>query len=69
MTIAEHDELGRTLWEEDEVDPADLHSLESLIRKLHGLPKRAWAKAGANGGPGQEESRRGAGRLLAAFRR
>jgi O-antigen/teichoic acid export membrane protein len=69
MTIAEHDELGRTLWEEDEVDPADLHSLESLIRKLHGLPKRAWAQAGANGGPAREESRRGAGRLLAAFRR
>jgi hypothetical protein len=31
MTIAEHDELGRSLWEED-VDPADLHALEGVIR-------------------------------------
>lgn len=68
MPIAEHDELGRSLWEED-VDPADLHSLEGVIRKLHGLPKRSWAEAGANGGPAREESRRGPRRLLAAFRR
>jgi hypothetical protein len=67
MTIAEHDELGRSLWEED-VEPEDLHSLEGVVRKLHGLSKKSWAQAGANGGPPQEESRRG-GRLLAAFRR
>jgi hypothetical protein len=65
MTIAEHDELGRSLWEED-VDPADLHALEGVIRKLRGLSKRSWAEAGANGGPAREESRR---RPLAAFRR
>jgi O-antigen/teichoic acid export membrane protein len=56
MTIAEHDELGRSLWEED-VEPEDLHSLEGVVRKLHGLPKRAWAEAGANGGPAREERR------------
>jgi O-antigen/teichoic acid export membrane protein len=67
MTIAEHDELGRSLWEED-VEPEDLHSLEGVVRKLHGLSKKSWAQAGANGGPAHEESRRG-GRLLAAFRR
>ncbi len=68
MTIAEHDELGRSLWEED-VDPTDLHALESVIRKLRGLPKRSWADAGANGGPVREESRRGPGRPLAGLRR
>lgn len=68
MTIAEHDELGRSLWEED-VDPEELHALEGVIRKLRGLPKRSWAEAGANGGPVREESRRGPGRLLAALRR
>jgi hypothetical protein len=57
MTIAEHDELGRSLWEED-VDPADIHTLEAIVRKLHGLKKKAWAEAGANGGPVHEESRR-----------
>jgi hypothetical protein len=57
MTIAEHDELGRSLWEED-VDAEDLHSLEGVIRKLNGLSKRAWAQAGANAGPGRGESRR-----------
>jgi O-antigen/teichoic acid export membrane protein len=49
MTIAEHDELGRSLWEED-VDPEDLHSLESVVRKLRGLSKRSWSEAGADGG-------------------
>jgi O-antigen/teichoic acid export membrane protein len=68
MTIAEHDELGRSLWEED-VEPEDLHSLEGVLRKLRGLSKRSWAQAGANGGPAQEESRRGRGRLLAGLRR
>jgi stage V sporulation protein B len=68
MTIAEHDELGRSLWEED-VDPADLHALEGVIRKLHGLSKRSWAEAGANGGAAREETPRGPGRLLAALRR
>jgi O-antigen/teichoic acid export membrane protein len=68
MTIAEHDELGRSLWEED-VEPEDLHSLEAVIRKLNGLPKRSWAEAGANGGPAQEDSRRGRGRRLAGLRR
>jgi len=67
MTIAEHDELGRSLWEED-VEPEDIHSLEGVMRKLHGLSKRSWAEAGANGGPAQEEPRRG-GRLLAGLRR
>jgi hypothetical protein len=68
MTIAEHDELGRSLWEED-VDPSDIHALEALVRKLRGLPKRAWADAGANGGPAREESRRFRIRRPAAFRR
>jgi hypothetical protein len=68
MTIAEHDELGRSLWEED-VEPEDLHSLEGVVRKLRGLSKRSWAQAGANGGPAREESRRGPGRLLAGLRR
>jgi hypothetical protein len=57
MTIAEHDELGRSLWEED-VDPAEIHALEAIVRKLHGLKKKAWAEAGANGGPVHEEPRR-----------
>jgi hypothetical protein len=48
MTIAEHDEMGRSLWEED-VEPEDIHSLEGLIRKLQGLPKKVWAEAGVNG--------------------
>jgi O-antigen/teichoic acid export membrane protein len=68
MTIAEHDELGRSLWEED-VDPEELHALESVIRKLRGLSKRSWAEAGANGGPAREEAPRGPGRLLAGLRR
>jgi hypothetical protein len=68
MTIAEHDELGRSLWEED-VDPEDLHSLEGVVHKLHSLPKRSWADAGANGGPAHEEPRRGPRRLLAGLRR
>jgi O-antigen/teichoic acid export membrane protein len=50
MTIAEHDEMGRSLWEEH-VEPADIHSLEGLVRKLRGLPKKIWAEAGVNGGP------------------
>jgi O-antigen/teichoic acid export membrane protein len=57
MTIAEHDELGRSLWEED-VDPAEIHALEAIVRKLNGLKKKAWAEAGANGGPVHEEPRR-----------
>jgi O-antigen/teichoic acid export membrane protein len=68
MTIAEHDELGRSLWEED-VEPEDIHLLEGVVRKLRGLPKRSWAEAGANGGPVHDESRRGPGRLLAGLRR
>jgi hypothetical protein len=68
MTIAEHDELGRSLWEED-VDPADLHALEAVIRKLRGLKKKAWVEAGANDGPAREESRRLRVRRPAAFRR
>jgi hypothetical protein len=68
MTIAEHDELGRSLWEED-VDPADLHALEAVIRKLRGLKKKAWADAGANGGPAHEDTRRLRIRRPAAFKR
>jgi O-antigen/teichoic acid export membrane protein len=68
MTIAEHDELGRSLWEED-VDPADLHALEAVIGKLRGLKKKAWVEAGANGGPAREDSRRLRIRRPAAFRR
>jgi O-antigen/teichoic acid export membrane protein len=47
MTIAEHDELGRSLWEED-VDPEELHALEAVIRKLSGLRSKAWVEAGAD---------------------
>jgi hypothetical protein len=57
MTIAEHDELGRSLWEE-EVDPNEIHALEAVVRKLHGLKKKAWIEAGANGSPSREEPRR-----------
>ena len=70
MTIAEHDEMGRTLWEEEDVDPADLHSLEAVIHQLQGLPKKVWAEAGVNGnGAASVESRRGRARLRTAFRR
>jgi O-antigen/teichoic acid export membrane protein len=70
MTIAEHDEMGRTLWEEEDVDPADLHSLEAVIHQLQGLPKKVWAEAGVNGdGAASLESRGGRARLRAAFRR
>ena len=68
MTIAEHDELGRSLWEGD-VDPAEIHALEAVVRKLRGLKKKAWVEAGANGGPAREDSRRLRIRRPAAFRR
>jgi O-antigen/teichoic acid export membrane protein len=68
MTIAEHDELGRSLWEED-VDPAEIHALEAIVRKLRGLKKKAWIEAGANGGPAREEPRRLRIRRPAANRR
>jgi O-antigen/teichoic acid export membrane protein len=57
MTIAEHDELGRSLWEED-VDPEDMHSLESVVRKLRGLSKRSWSEAGASSGSNGDGRRR-----------
>jgi O-antigen/teichoic acid export membrane protein len=68
MTIAEHDELGRSLWEED-VDPTELHALQAVIRKLRGLKKKAWVEAGANGGRIRQEPRRSRSRRPAAFRR
>jgi hypothetical protein len=56
MTIAEHDEMGRSLWEED-VEPADIHSLEGLVRKLQGLPNKVWVEAGVNGAAASESRR------------
>jgi hypothetical protein len=67
MTIAEHDEMGRTLWEED-VEPADIHSLEGVVRKLATMPKKVWAEAGVNNQDGAEP-RRGRLRRPALFRR
>ena len=68
MTIAEHDEMGRSLWEED-VEPADIHSLEGVVRKLTALPKKFWAEAGVNGDQTGAESRRWRLRRPALFRR
>jgi O-antigen/teichoic acid export membrane protein len=67
MTIAEHDEMGRMLWEED-VEPADIHSLEGVVRKLATMPKKVWAEAGVIGQDGAEP-RRGRLRRPALFRR
>ncbi len=69
MTIAEHDELGRSLWEEQDVDPTDVHALEAVVRKLRALPRRVWAEAGADGGPAREEARRWRIRRPVASRR
>ncbi len=65
MPVAEHDELGRSLWAE-KVDPEDLHTLERVLEDLRRLPKRTWTDAGADEiaiMPIDGESRRGLGRL------
>jgi O-antigen/teichoic acid export membrane protein len=68
MPVAEHDEMGRTLWGEG-VDPEYLHALEEAVTGLRRLPKRVWAEVRRDGGAEHPGDGAGFGRLRLRRRR
>jgi O-antigen/teichoic acid export membrane protein len=52
LPVAERDTLARALWEDDGVDPADLHRVEATLEQLRRVSKRTWKEATLSGGRG-----------------